>query len=37
METGLVLPSNHGVDDEGLAYIVETIDAFFQVRSEVHV
>lgn len=29
METGLVLPSNHGIDDEGIAYIGDTIDAFF--------
>lgn len=29
MEWGLVLPSNHGIDDEGIAYIGETIEAFF--------
>ncbi len=29
MEQGLILPSNHGIDDEGIAYMGETIDAFF--------
>jgi CDP-6-deoxy-D-xylo-4-hexulose-3-dehydrase len=29
MERGLILPSNHGIDDEGIAYIGHTIDAFF--------
>ena len=29
METGLVLPSNHGIDDDGIAYMCETIDGFF--------
>ena len=29
METGLILPSNHGIDDEGIAYIAQTADAFF--------
>ena len=29
MEQGLVLPCNHGIDDEGMAYIAETIDSFF--------
>lgn len=29
METGLVLPSNHGIDDEGIDYIGRVIDRFF--------
>ncbi|CAM9354650.1 unnamed protein product [Discosporangium mesarthrocarpum] len=29
MEQGLILPSNHGIDDEGIAYMGETIEAFF--------
>ena len=29
MESGLILPSNHGIDDEGIAYIGDTIEAFF--------
>ena len=29
MESGLILPCNHGIDDEGMGYIAETIDAFF--------
>jgi CDP-6-deoxy-D-xylo-4-hexulose-3-dehydrase len=28
METGLILPCNHGIDDDGMAYIAETIDEF---------
>jgi dTDP-4-amino-4,6-dideoxygalactose transaminase len=28
MEQGLILPSNHGIDDAGVAYICETVDAF---------
>lgn len=28
MERGLVLPSNHGIDDAGIAYICSTLDAF---------
>ena len=27
METGLVLPCNHAIDDDGIAYICETVDA----------
>lgn len=30
MEQGLVLPCNHGIDDEGMAYIGDVIDAFFE-------
>lgn len=30
MEQGLILPSNHGIDDEGMAYIAEVADAFFE-------
>ncbi len=28
METGLILPCNHAIDDDGIAYICETADAF---------
>jgi CDP-6-deoxy-D-xylo-4-hexulose-3-dehydrase len=28
MEQGLVLPSNHGMDDDDVAYVCETLDAF---------
>jgi CDP-6-deoxy-D-xylo-4-hexulose-3-dehydrase len=28
MEQGLILPSNHGIDDDGIAYICATIDEF---------
>jgi CDP-4-dehydro-6-deoxyglucose reductase, E1 len=28
METGLVLPCNHSIEDDGIAYICETTDAF---------
>ncbi|MBX6389419.1 MAG: aminotransferase class I/II-fold pyridoxal phosphate-dependent enzyme [Frankia sp.] len=34
MEQGLILPSNHGIDDDGIAYITETLDAF--LRKEGH-
>ena len=30
MESGLILPSNHGIDDEGIEYMAETIEAFFR-------
>jgi CDP-6-deoxy-D-xylo-4-hexulose-3-dehydrase len=29
MECGLVLPCNHGIDDQGIEYISEVVDAFF--------
>ena len=29
METGLILPCNHGIDDEGIAYMGEVIERFF--------
>jgi CDP-6-deoxy-D-xylo-4-hexulose-3-dehydrase len=29
METGLILPCNHAIDDDGIAYICETVEAFF--------
>jgi CDP-6-deoxy-D-xylo-4-hexulose-3-dehydrase len=29
METGLILPCNHGIDDEGIAYMCRVIDDFF--------
>ena len=32
MEQGLVLPCNQGIDDDGMAYIGETIDAFLAAR-----
>jgi len=32
METGLILPCNHSIDDDGIAYICETSDAFLAVR-----
>jgi CDP-6-deoxy-D-xylo-4-hexulose-3-dehydrase len=31
METGLILPCNHGIDDDGIAYICDTVDAFFRL------
>jgi CDP-4-dehydro-6-deoxyglucose reductase, E1 len=33
METGLILPCNHGIDDDGIAYICETADAFLASRA----
>jgi CDP-6-deoxy-D-xylo-4-hexulose-3-dehydrase len=32
METGLILPLNHAIDDDGIAYIGETADAFLSGR-----
>jgi CDP-6-deoxy-D-xylo-4-hexulose-3-dehydrase len=32
MEQGLILPCNQGIDDDGMAYIGETIDAFLAAR-----
>lgn len=29
MERGLILPSNHGIDDDGIGYICQTLDGFF--------
>ena len=29
MEQGLVLPCNHGIDDEGMAYIADVVERFF--------
>lgn len=29
METGLILPCNHGIDDEGMGYMGEVIENFF--------
>jgi len=29
MQTGLVLPCNHGIDDEGMAYVGDVIEKFF--------
>jgi CDP-6-deoxy-D-xylo-4-hexulose-3-dehydrase len=29
MSCGLILPCNHGIDDEGVAYMVSVIDGFF--------
>ncbi len=33
MEQGLILPVNHGIDDDGMAYIGETLDAFLAGRA----
>ena len=30
METGLILPCNHAIDDDGIAYIGDSMDAFFK-------
>jgi len=30
METGLILPCNHALDDDGVDYVCETADAFFR-------
>jgi CDP-6-deoxy-D-xylo-4-hexulose-3-dehydrase len=32
METGLILPCNHAIDDDGIAHIIETADAFLTGR-----
>ncbi|HEV8296829.1 MAG TPA: aminotransferase class I/II-fold pyridoxal phosphate-dependent enzyme [Acidimicrobiales bacterium] len=32
METGLILPCNHAIDDEGIEYICHTVDAFMNER-----
>jgi CDP-6-deoxy-D-xylo-4-hexulose-3-dehydrase len=29
MKTGLILPCNHGIDDEGVTYMGEVIERFF--------
>ena len=29
METGLILPCNHAIDDEGIDYMCYTVDQFF--------
>ena len=29
MESGLILPSSHGIEDEGIAYVCDTVDRFF--------
>jgi dTDP-4-amino-4,6-dideoxygalactose transaminase len=33
METGLILPCNHGMDDADVDYVCETIDAFVRERT----
>jgi CDP-6-deoxy-D-xylo-4-hexulose-3-dehydrase len=33
METGLILPANHGIDDDGIAYICEALDEFLTERG----
>ena len=33
METGLILPCNHAIDDDGIEYICETTDAFLAGRA----
>ena len=30
METGLILPCNHAIDDEGIEYMCHTVDQFFR-------
>jgi hypothetical protein len=30
MEQGLILPCNHGIDDDGIAYICDTAAAFLR-------
>ncbi len=32
METGLILPMNHAIDDDGVAFMCETVDAFLARR-----
>jgi CDP-6-deoxy-D-xylo-4-hexulose-3-dehydrase len=32
METGLILPCNHSIDDDGIAYICEATDEFLTGR-----
>lgn len=34
METGLILPCNHAIDDDGVAYICENVDAFLAGGSK---
>jgi CDP-6-deoxy-D-xylo-4-hexulose-3-dehydrase len=29
MERGLILPVNHGIDDDGIAYMIDVVDRFF--------
>jgi CDP-6-deoxy-D-xylo-4-hexulose-3-dehydrase len=33
METGLILPCNHGMDDSDVDYVCETLDAFLARRD----
>jgi CDP-4-dehydro-6-deoxyglucose reductase, E1 len=33
MEQGLVLPSNHGLDDDGIAYICQAVEAFLVAQT----
>jgi CDP-4-dehydro-6-deoxyglucose reductase, E1 len=33
MEAGLILPLNHAIDDDGIAYIADTADAFLAGRT----
>ena len=30
MQSGLILPCNHGIDDAGVAYMAEVIEDFFR-------
>ena len=30
METGLILPCSHGINDEGVAFIVDAVERFFR-------
>ncbi|MEO8695653.1 MAG: aminotransferase class I/II-fold pyridoxal phosphate-dependent enzyme [Acidimicrobiales bacterium] len=33
METGLILPCNHAIDDEGIEYMCHTVDQFFNADA----
>jgi CDP-6-deoxy-D-xylo-4-hexulose-3-dehydrase len=33
METGLILPCNHAIDDEGIEYMCHTVDEFFNGKA----
>jgi CDP-4-dehydro-6-deoxyglucose reductase, E1 len=37
MERGLILPCNHAIDDDGIAYICETVDTFLDELEPRHV
>jgi dTDP-4-amino-4,6-dideoxygalactose transaminase len=35
MARGLVLPCNHGLDEEDMAYVCETVDGYVNQTKEV--